>query len=43
MNMIKKFFTILIVFIIFSNYSYGQNNIVYLDLDKVVSNSKAVK
>ena len=43
MNMIKKFFTILIVFIIFSNYSYGQNNIVYLDLDKVVSNSKAGK
>ena len=43
MNMIKKLFTILIVFFGFINISNSQDNIVYLDLDRVVSNTKAGK
>lgn len=43
MNMIKKFFTILIVLFCFIPFSYSQDSIVYLDLEKVVSNTKAGK
>ena len=43
MNMIKKLFTILIVFFGFIDISNSQDNIVYLDLDRVVSNTKAGK
>ncbi len=41
MDIIKKFFTILIVSISFTNFSYSQDQIVYLDLDKVVRDTKA--
>ena len=43
MNMMKKLFIILIVFFGFINISNSQDNIVYLDLDRVVSNTKAGK
>ncbi len=37
----KKFFTFFIVFFIFLTSSYGQDQIVYLDLDVVVNNTSA--
>ena len=37
----KKFFTFFIVFFIFLTSSYGQDQIVYLDLDNVVNNTSA--
>ena len=43
MNLIKKIFTILIVLFAFINPSYCQDKIFYLDLDKVVTNTKAGK
>ena len=43
MNVLKKFFTILIVLFSFIPFSYSQDSIVYLDLEKVVSNTKAGK
>ena len=43
MKIIKKFSTILIVFFGLINFSYSNEKIVYLDLDKVVNNTKAVK
>ena len=43
MKLIKKFFIILTVLISFIPLSYGQDSIVYLDLEKVVSNTKAGK
>ena len=43
MNFIKKFSTILIVIFIFMPSAYGDDQIVYLDLDYVVINSKAGK
>ena len=43
MNFIKKIFTILIVMLSFNTLSYSQEQIVYLDLDNVVNNTKAGK
>tara|TARA_Y100001958_G_C20907618_1_gene327057 strand:+ start:136 stop:648 length:513 start_codon:yes stop_codon:yes gene_type:complete len=43
MMKVKKFFTILIILLSFITFSYSQDQIVYLDLDKVVSNTKAGK
>ena len=43
MNFIKKISTILIVFIIFISTSNSEEQIVYLDLDNVVTNTKAGK
>ena len=43
MNTIKKIFTILIVSFAFINPSNSQDKIFYLDLDKVVTNTKAGK
>ncbi len=43
MNFIKKFYTIFIVLIIFSSASNSEEQIVYLDLDSVVNNTKAGK
>ena len=43
MNYIKKIFTILIVLIIFISTSNSEEQIVYLDLDNVVTNTKAGK
>ena len=43
MKIIKKFSTILIVFFGLINFSYSNEKIVYLDLDKVVNNTKAGK
>ena len=43
MNYIKKISTILIVFIIFISTSNSEEQIVYLDLDNVVTNTKAGK
>ena len=43
MKIIKKFFTILIALFSFINFSYGQDQISYLDLDKVISNTIAGK
>ena len=40
---VKKFFTTLIILLSFITFSYSQDQIVYLDLDKVVSNTKAGK
>ena len=40
---VKKFLTILIILLSFITFSYSQDQIVYLDLDKVVSNTKAGK
>ena len=43
MKIIQKFFTILIVLLIFISNAYSQDKIVYLDLDNVVTNTKAGK
>jgi len=43
MMKVKKFLTILIILLSFITFSYSQDQIVYLDLDKVVSNTKAGK
>ena len=43
MNLIKKSSTILIVLMIFISTSNSEDQIVYLDLDNVVSNTKAGK
>ena len=43
MSILKKFITIFTVIFIFVSNSYGQDHIVYLDLDNVVSNTKAGK
>ena len=43
MNIIKSFITIFIVVFIFMSSSYSEDQIVYLDLDYVVVNSKAGK
>ena len=43
MYSVLKFFTTLIVLSFFISSSHGQEQIVYLDLDNVVSNSKAGK
>ena len=43
MKIIQKFFTILIVFLTFITNTYGQDKIVYLDLNNVVTNTKAGK
>ena len=43
MKNIKKFFTILILTFFFVNSSNGQEQIVFLDLDNVVSNTNAGK
>ena len=43
MKLIKKFFIILTVLISFIPLSHSQESIVYLDLEKVVSNTKAGK
>ena len=43
MKIINKFSTILIVFFGLINFSYSNEKIVYLDLDKVVNNTKAGK
>ena len=41
MNIVKKLITIFIVLQVFINASQAQDQIVYLDLDKVISNTKA--
>ena len=43
MKIIGKFFTILIVFLSFTFNTYSQDKIVYLDLDNVVTNTRAGK
>ena len=43
MSNIKKFFTLFLFFFTFITFSYGQDKIVYLDLDNLVSNTKAGK
>ena len=43
MGTLKKIITTLIVLSSFYTFSYGQDRIVFLDLDKVVSNTKAGK
>ena len=43
MGILKKIITTLIVLFSFYTFSYGQDKIVFLDLDKVVSNTKAGK
>ena len=43
MGTLKKIITTLIVLSSFYTFSYGQDKIVFLDLDKVVSNTKAGK
>ena len=43
MNIIKKFFTIFVVLFLFLPSSYGEDKIVYLDLDNVVTNTNAGK
>ena len=43
MSILKKFITIFILLFIFISNSYSQDQIVYLDLDNVVSNTKAGK
>ena len=43
MNILKRFTTILIVFIINISPVYSEEKIVYLDLDNIVSNTKAGK
>ena len=43
MNFTKKISTIFIVLIIFISSSYSEEQIVYLDLDNVVNNTKAGK
>ena len=41
MKIINKYFTILIVWFSFITSSYSQDQIVYLDLDKVLNNTKS--
>ena len=41
MKIINKYFTILIVLFSFITSSYSQDQIVYLDLDKVLNNTKS--
>ncbi len=43
MNIIKKFFTIFVVLFLFVPSSHGEDKIVYLDLDNVVTNTNAGK
>ena len=43
MNFIRKFFTIFIVLIIFTSISNSDEQIVYLDFENVVNNTKAGK
>ena len=43
MNIFKKFITIFIVLFLFVPSSYGEDKIVYLDLDNVVTNTNAGK
>ena len=43
MMKVKKFLTILIILLSFITFSYSQDQIVYLDLDYVVVNTKAGK
>ena len=43
MNIFKKFITIFIVLFLFVPSSYGEDKIVYLDLDYVVTNTNAGK
>ena len=43
MKIIGKLFTILIVFLSFTFNTYSQDKIVYLDLDNVVTNTRAGK
>ena len=43
MNILKKFITIFIVLFLFVPSSYGEDKIVYLDLDNVVTNTNAGK
>ena len=43
MNFFKNFFFILIVFFLFINTSHSQDKIVYINLDYLVSNTKAGK
>ena len=43
MGILKKIITTLIVLFSFYTFSYSQDKIVFLDLDKVVSNTKAGK
>ena len=43
MMKVKKFFIFSIIFLCFITFSYSQDQIVYLDLDKVVSNTKEGK
>ena len=43
MRFTKKFITIFIVLLIVGHSSYAQDQIVYLDLDNVINNSKAGK
>ena len=43
MNIYKKFITIFIVLFLFVPSSYGEDKIVYLDLDNVVTNTNAGK
>ena len=41
--MIRNLFTIIIVFLGLMTFSYGQDQIAYLELDKVINNTKAGK
>ena len=43
MNILKRFITIFIVLFLFVPSSYGEDKIVYLDLDNVVTNTNAGK
>ena len=43
MNIMKKFFTIFIVLFLNITSSYGQDQIVYLDFENIISNTKAGK
>ena len=43
MNILKRFITIFIVLFLFVPWSYGEDKIVYLDLDNVVTNTNAGK
>ena len=43
MKIIQKFFTILILLLTFISNTYSQDKIVYLDLDNIVTNTKAGK
>ena len=43
MNFVKKIITILIVLLTTISFAKSEEKIVYLDLDKIVSNTKAGK